>query len=103
MYTELFKLDDEFSIETDPLTFALKREYKDTKIWRRTGKEVTKTHEDRWFAPTLAGVLKLYVRETGRSINGLEDYMKKLEEIHETIKKFDRTYMIEERPIKLVG
>jgi hypothetical protein len=102
MYQELFKLDDEFSVEADSITFSLKRTYMDTKIWRRTGKEVTKEHEDRWFYPTLEGILLRYVRETGRQVEGLDEYIKKLDEIKELLSKFSKTFIIEERPITLV-
>ena len=103
MYHTLFKLDDEFSIEADSLTFALNRTYVETKVWRRTGEEVTKEHTDRWFAPTLEGVLLRYVKETGRQVKGFDEYIQKLDEIKEIISDFKRTFVIDERPVKLVG
>lgn len=102
MYHDLFKLDDKYTIQADSITFALRHVTTETKIWRKTGEEITKEHEQRWFHPTLAGILERYVKEVGRDVKSWDSYLEKLDKISSQIAEFKRTFIIDERPVRLI-
>ena len=84
----VIRLDSEYSIQTDANNFSLlfSREKEVTK------KGITKTvvESDAWYNPSLELSLKTYLRESLRECESIEHVLKKIDEVHATIKELKK-------------
>ena len=87
------KIDDEFSIELDTYSFSLVRKFKSTKLWRKTGKEVTKEREERWWFPKIENCIEQYVVEIAKTTPTIEEYVEVLKDLKEVLSNLPKLRM----------
>jgi len=95
MYKDFMKLDDEFSIELDAYSFSLVRKFTSTKLWRKTGEEVTKEREERWWFPKIEMCIEQYVIESARVSDTLTEYVEVLKRIEEKLEDIPKLRMVD--------
>ena len=95
MYKDFMKLDDEFAIELDAYSFSLVRKYVSTKLWRKTGEEVTKEREERWWFPKIEMCIEQYVIEVARISDDIKEYVEVLKKIEAKLDDIPKLRMVD--------
>lgn len=77
------KLDESFIIKPDANNFTLIKEEHTGVINPDTGKEVISRGV--WYPPTLKDALKRYMKESLRTCDGIEEVLKRIDEVESKI------------------
>jgi len=81
----MIKLDNQYSIDIDNLNFTL--QYRREKEVEKNGERKTVTEKSDWYFPSIQISLKKYLDESMRECNSVDEILRKIDEVHETIKK----------------